>query len=107
MRKTTASLRMSGGIVKSMADDPKKTEHFELAPSPRDRLALGKQQATVQDANRQSHERIYRAVMRGGGTAFGAPFALGPTSLTEKIIKAFRQRGFFSFETLEKRVFPS
>ena len=51
---------------------------------------------------RSSHDLIYETVMRGGGEPFGEPFAAGTSSLTQKIVKLFKQRGFFRFETLEK-----
>ena len=50
---------------------------------------------------RKSEEGIYRYVMKGGGAAFGQPYESGKQSLTEKIVKFFKQRGFFGFETLE------
>ncbi|OGQ77998.1 MAG: hypothetical protein A2289_21295 [Deltaproteobacteria bacterium RIFOXYA12_FULL_58_15] len=51
---------------------------------------------------RQSDDVIYESVMRGGGEPFGAPFDVGVGSLTEKIVRFFKQRGFFGFETLER-----
>lgn len=56
-----------------------------------------------QDHKRQSSERIYDSVMRGGGEPFGAPYEVGTSTLTEKIVKFFKQRGFFSFETIDKK----
>ena len=50
----------------------------------------------------QSRNRIYKSVMRGGGDPFGRPFAVGTPTLTERVVRFFRQRGFFSFETMEK-----
>ncbi len=54
------------------------------------------------DPRRQNHEVLYDAVMRGGGEPFGAPFEVGVSTLTERIVKLFKQFGFFSFESLEK-----
>ncbi len=51
---------------------------------------------------RTSAEIIYESMMRGGGEPFGAPFEMGTSTLTEKIVKYFKQAGFFSFETMEK-----
>jgi len=63
--------------------------------------------ADIQDLNdtniqRDSSDLIYESIMRGGGEPFGAPFEFGTQSLTQKIVEFLRQRGFFSFETLEK-----
>ena len=44
---------------------------------------------------------IYRAMMRGGGAPFGAPFEVGLASLTTKVVKLLKQTGFFGFETME------
>lgn len=51
---------------------------------------------------RKSSELIYESIMRGGGEPFGAPFELGIGSLTERIVKLFRQKSFFAFETIER-----
>ena len=50
---------------------------------------------------RSSHDVIYESVMRGGGEPFGAPYEVGVSSLTEKIVRFFRQRSFFGFEVFE------
>lgn len=50
----------------------------------------------------ESAERIYRSVMRTGGEPFGAPFENGTATLTERIVRLFKQAGFFGFETLER-----
>ena len=39
--------------------------------------------------------------MRGGGEPFGAPYEIGKQSLTEKIVRFFKQKSFFGFETME------
>ncbi len=49
-----------------------------------------------------SHRAIYDAVMRGGGEPFGAPWGLGLATLTLRIVKRFKQKGFFAFESLER-----
>jgi hypothetical protein len=51
---------------------------------------------------RKSSDLIYEAVMRGGGEPFGAPFEASVGSLTERIVKLFRQKGWFGFETLDR-----
>ncbi len=56
----------------------------------------------LKDYQRNSGELIYESVMRGGGEPFGAPFELHISSLTDKLVKLFKQRSFFSFETLER-----
>jgi len=45
---------------------------------------------------------IYDSVMRAGGEPFGAPFANGLLSLTDRIVKLFKLKGFFGFETFER-----
>jgi hypothetical protein len=54
------------------------------------------------DYQRKSTDLIYEAVMRGGGEPFGAPFEAGVGSLTDRIVKLFRQKSFFGFETLDR-----
>lgn len=49
-----------------------------------------------------SNVRIYETMMRSGGEPFGAPFEVGVSSLTTKVVEFFRQAGFFGFETLER-----
>jgi hypothetical protein len=44
---------------------------------------------------------IYRAIARAGAP-LGRPFTLGIASLTERVVRYFRQRGFFGFETFER-----
>jgi hypothetical protein len=59
---------------------------------------------TLTPAQREKHEQqetIYRYIMRGGGEPFGAPFEMGKPSLTAKIVRFFKQKSFFGFETLE------
>ena len=51
---------------------------------------------------RSSEDVIYESIMRSGGEPFGAPWDLGLSSLTERVVKLFRQRSFFRFETLER-----
>jgi len=55
------------------------------------------------DFLRPSNELIYDAMMRGGGEPFGAPYEVGTSSLTERIVRFFKQKSFFGFETFEKR----
>ena len=52
-------------------------------------------------SKRQSSDRIRQAVMKSGGEPFLAPFEVGVSTLTEKIVKFFKQMSFFGFETLE------
>ncbi len=56
----------------------------------------------TKDHQRKSTDLIYEWVMRAGGEPFGRPFAAGVQSLTAKVVKLLKQRGFFGFETLEK-----
>lgn len=51
---------------------------------------------------RSSKETLYRALARAGGEPFGAPFEPGLQTLTERIVRLFRQRGFFSFHATER-----
>ncbi len=52
-------------------------------------------------------QRIYDAVMRGGGEPFGRPFAMDLATLTSNMVKRFNQRGFFGFGTFEKSEKPN
>ncbi len=56
----------------------------------------------LKNYQRPSNDLIYESIMRGGGEPFGEPFPAGVSSLTEKIVKLFKQHSFFGFETLEK-----
>lgn len=56
----------------------------------------------TQNLQRGSTELIHESIMRGGGEPFGEPFYVGPSTLTNRIVKWFKQRGFFGFETFEK-----
>lgn len=63
--------------------------------------------AEIDDGLRKGYQRkstdlIYESVMRGGGEPFGAPFERGIHSLTDKIVRLFKQKSFFGFETLER-----
>ena len=71
-----------------------KQQPAELATSPAD--------SGGRDYQRKSTDLIYESMMRGGGEPFGPPFELGVSTLTEKIVKFFKQRSFFGFETIEK-----
>jgi hypothetical protein len=51
---------------------------------------------------RFSRDLIYSTLSRSGGEPFGAPFEIGMPTLTERIVKRFRQRGFFRFESWEQ-----
>ena len=55
----------------------------------------------AQQEKLQQEETIYRYIMRGGGEPFGAPYEIGKQSLTEKIVRFFKQKSFFGFETME------
>lgn len=57
---------------------------------------------TTPEHQRTSRDRIYESMMRGGGEPFGAPFGVGLSSLTQWVVRKVKQRGFFSFETLER-----
>ena len=52
---------------------------------------------------RKSSELIYESIMKGGGEPFGEPYEVSAQSLTERIVRFFRQRGFFAFEFFERR----
>ncbi|MBN1960016.1 MAG: hypothetical protein JW841_03655 [Deltaproteobacteria bacterium] len=69
----------------------------KIVPKP-----VGEKQNPAKISRFQSNNLIYRTMMRCGGAAFGAPFEIGLSSLTVKIVKFFRQLGFFGFETIEK-----
>ncbi len=52
---------------------------------------------------RKSSDLIYDSIMRGGGEPFGEPYEVSAQSLTERIVKFFKQKGFFGFEFFERR----
>jgi len=56
----------------------------------------------LKNYRRPSNDLIYESIMRGGGEPFGQPFEAGVSSLTDKIVKLFKQHSFFAFETMEK-----
>lgn len=57
----------------------------------------------TKNLQRSSSDLIHEAIMRGGGEPFGQPFSVGTSTLTEKIVRFFKQHGFFGFETYESR----
>ena len=77
-----------------MAKKPELTNSTNPLAKNDDELATGQ--------GRPSHDLIYEAIMRGGGEPFGPPFESGASTLTEKIVKLFKQHSFFGFETFEK-----
>jgi hypothetical protein len=52
---------------------------------------------------RKSSDLIYESIMRGGGEPFGEPYEVSAQTLTERIVRFFKQRGFFGFEFFERR----
>src|SRR4051794_19338374 len=66
-------------------------------PAPRNVL-----EEMMPNHRRSSRDLIYESVMRGGGEPFGAPYDLGLPSLIERIVRRFKQRSFFTFETFER-----
>lgn len=73
-----------------------------------DKKPLPFEQATqgpplVPEHRRPSHELIYEAMMRAGGEPFGVVYDIGDASLTDRIVAKLKQRGFFGFETMEKK----
>lgn len=69
--------------------------------SPPDQVVLGP--PLVPAHQRPSYELIYEAMMRAGGEPFGVPYDIGVASLTDRIVAKLKQRGFFGFETMEKK----
>jgi hypothetical protein len=80
--------------VEAQMTDPKKA-------SPTPATDFGPE--VVPEHLRPSRDLIYEAMSRAGGDAFGAPFALGLASLTERVSTKLKQHGFFGFETLEQQ----
>ena len=62
----------------------------------------GGRPALIPEHLRASQDRIYEAMMRGGGEPFGAPYTAGVASLMERLVLKLKQRSFFAFETLER-----
>lgn len=52
---------------------------------------------------RKSSDLIYESIMKGGGEPFGEPYEVSAQSLTDRIVRFFKQRGFFGFEFFERR----
>lgn len=82
-------------MVETMA---KKEKTVETRTNPLARVDDGLRK----NYQRPSNDLIYESIMRGGGEPFGAPFEVGVQSLTDKIVRLFKQRSFFGFEILEK-----
>ncbi len=55
-----------------------------------------------QRLQRASHDIIYITLLRAGGEPFGAPFERGLPSLTARLVRAFKQRSFFAFNSSER-----
>jgi hypothetical protein len=75
-------------------DKLKRSETKVVVPQPPKDLKAA-------EAQRNNH-RIYEFIMRAGGVPFGRPLGIGVATLTEKIVRIFKQRSFFGFETLEQ-----
>lgn len=73
-----------------------------LAKSEEEKRQQALQRGLLAQLHQFSRNLIYITMMRSGGEPFGAPFEVGTPTLTERIVKLFRQKSFFSFETLEK-----
>jgi hypothetical protein len=71
-------------------------------PGPADGPPKSHEPATLPEHLRHSRDRIYEAMMRGGGEPFGAPLGGGLSSLTQWVVRKLKQRGFFGFETYER-----
>ncbi len=86
----------------------KKAAERTPAPAPLGDLKSGTNPlAEINDglspgSHRRSEDLIYESIMRGGGEPFGIPFEISIGSLTDKIVKFFRQRSFFGFEIFER-----
>ncbi len=52
---------------------------------------------------RHSSDLIYESIMKGGGEPFGEPYEVSAQTLTERIVRYFKQRSFFAFEFFERR----
>ncbi len=76
--------------------------YYAGAMAKKDLAQKGSAATPVRGFRDESAERIYRSVMKGGGEPFGAPFENGVSSLTSRIVRLFKQAGFFGFETLER-----
>ena len=74
----------------------------KLAKSDEEKRQQALQRGLLAQLHQFSRNLIYTTMMRSGGEPFGAPFEVGPPTLTERIVKYFRQKSFFGFETLEK-----
>lgn len=66
-----------------------------------DNNPLAKVENGLEKFHRPSHDLIYETIMRSGGEPFGNPYGIGISTLTNKVVKFFKQRSFFGFETFE------
>ena len=73
-------------------------------PNPSNAPAVqGANTAGLATYQRGSGDRIYESVMRGGGEPFGRPYEIGTPTLTERVVQFFKQRGYFGFESIDRR----
>jgi|GEM_PF-4851477 len=56
----------------------------------------------VQKSQEQSSDLLYESMMKSGGQAFGQPYVIGTTSLTERVVRRHKQKGSFGYSTYEK-----
>jgi len=94
--------------TKTKTKPRKKAKARAATPAPLEDLKSGTNPlAEIDDGltpgfHRRSEDLIYESIMRGGGEPFGTPFEVSIGSLTDKIVKFFRQRSFFGFEIFER-----
>jgi hypothetical protein len=77
------------------------------APSSADPLDVEKKRDAAQlrlwqALGKASRDLIYITMQRSGGEPFGAPYELGLSTLTERLVRFFKQRGFFTFHSVER-----
>lgn len=85
------------GKKRSAAPDSEEPSRLESGTNPLAKVDDGLDPRQ----HRPSADLIYESMMRGGGEPFGTPYEVGVSTLTEKIVRFFKQKGFFPFETFE------
>ena len=81
-----------------MASDRRGPPDSAAPPAPRG--PEGKPLLTTEQ-RRTGRNIIFEAMMRSGD-AFGRPLTAGVASLTEKLVRKLKQKGFFSFESFDR-----
>ena len=89
-----------GSVSSIMPSDRRGANDSEAPPPPAPKRPVSRPLLTT-EYRRSARNVIYEAMMRAGD-AFGRPLTVGVSSLTEKVVRSFKQKGFFSFESYDR-----